>query len=170
MRLGLGMIGAAADGDGPAARPARTPSWPKRPSTVVGALVAAAALSPAVLSRKGSPNIKGPGKLRYVVEQNFALLHEFERLAVRGNDVSNSTPPAFRWLAASSAETPHEDRIVIAFRAHGKRFERGRAPLLLSWWTVKSSYGGEPRDHSYPWVLPQPVTVRRLTFGVARSA
>jgi hypothetical protein len=35
---------------------------------------------------------------------------------------------------------------------------------------VKSSYGGETREHSYPWVLPQPVTVRRLTFGVARSA
>jgi hypothetical protein len=59
---------------------------------------------------------------------------------------------------------------MIALRAHGKGFERGDAPLLLSWRTVKSSYGGEPREHSYPWVLPQPVTVRRLTFGVARSA
>lgn len=36
-----------------------------------------------VISRKGSPNIKGMGKLRYVVEQTFALLHQFERLAVR---------------------------------------------------------------------------------------
>ncbi|WP_330461206.1 hypothetical protein OIB37_32675 [Streptomyces sp. NBC_00820] len=52
----------------------------------------------------------------------------------------------------------------------GKWFERGGAPLLLSRWTVKSSYGGEPREHSYPWVLPRSVTVRRLTFGVARSA
>ncbi len=54
--------------------------------------------------------------------------------------------------------------------SHGKGFERARTPLLLSRWTVKSSYGGETREHSYPWVLPQPVTVRRLTFGVARSA
>ncbi|MER0427663.1 IS5 family transposase [Streptomyces microflavus] len=36
-----------------------------------------------VISRKGSPNIKGIGKLRYVVEQTFALLHHFKRLAVR---------------------------------------------------------------------------------------
>ncbi|MCX5103007.1 IS5 family transposase (plasmid) [Streptomyces sp. NBC_00053] len=36
-----------------------------------------------VISRKGSPNIKGMGKLRYVVEQTFALLHHFKRLAVR---------------------------------------------------------------------------------------
>ncbi|GAA1886657.1 transposase [Streptomyces durmitorensis] len=36
-----------------------------------------------VISRKGSPNIKGLGKLRYVVEQTFALLHRFKRLAVR---------------------------------------------------------------------------------------
>lgn len=36
-----------------------------------------------VISRKGAPNIRGLGKLRYVVEQTFALLHQFERLAVR---------------------------------------------------------------------------------------
>lgn len=30
-----------------------------------------------------SPNIKGLSKLRYVVEQTFALLHQFKRLAVR---------------------------------------------------------------------------------------
>lgn len=37
----------------------------------------------AVVSRKGSPDIKGLGKIRYVVEQTFALLHQFKRLAVR---------------------------------------------------------------------------------------
>ncbi len=36
-----------------------------------------------VISRKDAPNIKGLGKLRYVVEQTFALLHQFKRLAVR---------------------------------------------------------------------------------------
>nr|WP_253195581.1 IS5 family transposase [Streptomyces sp. JHA26] len=36
-----------------------------------------------VISRKGAPSIKGLGKLRHVVEQTFALLHQFERLAVR---------------------------------------------------------------------------------------
>lgn len=36
-----------------------------------------------VISRKESPNIKGIGKLRYIVEPTFALLHHFKRLAVR---------------------------------------------------------------------------------------
>ncbi len=36
-----------------------------------------------VISRKGAPNIRGLGKLRDVVEQTFALLHQFKRLAVR---------------------------------------------------------------------------------------
>lgn len=36
-----------------------------------------------VISHKGAPNIKGLGKLRCVVEQTFALLHQFKRLAVR---------------------------------------------------------------------------------------
>lgn len=36
-----------------------------------------------VISRKGSPNIKGIGKLRYVVEQTCAPLHQFKQLAVR---------------------------------------------------------------------------------------
>ncbi|MEV8530274.1 hypothetical protein AB0451_40525 [Streptomyces sp. NPDC052000] len=35
-----------------------------------------------VISRKGSPKIKDMGKLRYVVEQTFALLPHFKRLAV----------------------------------------------------------------------------------------
>ncbi|MFF4507465.1 hypothetical protein [Streptomyces sp. NPDC001401] len=36
-----------------------------------------------VISRKGAPNIKGLGKLRYGVEQTFALRDQFKRLAVR---------------------------------------------------------------------------------------
>jgi hypothetical protein len=36
-----------------------------------------------VISCRGSPNIKGLGKLRYVVEQTFSLLHHVKRLAVR---------------------------------------------------------------------------------------
>lgn len=36
-----------------------------------------------VISRKGAPDIQGLGRLRYVVEQTFALLHQFTRLAVR---------------------------------------------------------------------------------------
>lgn len=36
-----------------------------------------------VISRKGSRDIIGLGRLRYVVEQTFAQLHQFKRLAVR---------------------------------------------------------------------------------------
>ncbi|MEU0008328.1 hypothetical protein ABZ079_29765 [Streptomyces sp. NPDC006314] len=39
--------------------------------------------SQAVIARKGSPDVKGRGKLRYVVEQTFALLQQLQRLAVR---------------------------------------------------------------------------------------
>jgi transposase len=35
------------------------------------------------MSHKGSPNIKGLRKQRYVIKQTFALLHQFKRLAVR---------------------------------------------------------------------------------------
>jgi transposase len=35
------------------------------------------------ISRRGDVNIPGLGKLRYVVEQTFALLHQFKRIAVR---------------------------------------------------------------------------------------
>ncbi|MFC1408711.1 transposase [Streptacidiphilus sp. N1-12] len=36
-----------------------------------------------VISRRGHPDIHGLGKLRYVVERTFALLHQFKRLATR---------------------------------------------------------------------------------------
>ena len=36
-----------------------------------------------VIPHRGTHGIKGLGKLRYVVEQTFALLHQFRRLAVR---------------------------------------------------------------------------------------
>ncbi|MCZ1005485.1 hypothetical protein [Streptomyces lydicus] len=38
---------------------------------------------PALSRRRGHPGHQGPGKLRYAVEQTFALLHQFKRLAVR---------------------------------------------------------------------------------------
>ncbi|MFE6904387.1 transposase [Streptomyces sp. NPDC057717] len=54
-----------------------------------------------VISRKGAPNIKGLGKFRYVVEQAFALLHQFKRQPCDGSGVSNSTMPTPRWPAVS---------------------------------------------------------------------
>ncbi|MGW4035125.1 IS5 family transposase [Streptomyces sp. NPDC004778] len=53
-----------------------------------------------VISRKGAPDIKGLGKLRYVVEQTFALLHQFKRLAVRW-DRRTELHDAFVSLACS---------------------------------------------------------------------
>ncbi|MEU6260207.1 transposase [Streptomyces sp. NPDC047043] len=50
-----------------------------------------------VISRKGSQNIQGMGKLRYVVEPTFALLHRFKRLAVRRRQLHD----AFAALAFS---------------------------------------------------------------------
>ena len=51
--------------------------------------VRAAAVKPltrpaeSIIAKPKAPHIKGLGKLRYVVEQTFALLHQFRRLAVR---------------------------------------------------------------------------------------
>lgn len=72
------------------------------------------------------------------------------------------------WLRARLEAVAHSDRASDApdtkdappQTGSARRRRRGRTPEV----------GGEPREHSYPWVLPQPVTVRRLTFGVARSA
>ena len=36
-----------------------------------------------IVSPRKTTGVKGLGKLRYVVEQTFALLHQFRRLAVR---------------------------------------------------------------------------------------
>jgi transposase len=36
-----------------------------------------------IIPRRGGKNIKGLGRLRYVVEQTFGLLHQFRRLAIR---------------------------------------------------------------------------------------
>ncbi len=36
-----------------------------------------------VISRRGEPDIRGLGKLRYVIERTFAPLHRFKRLATR---------------------------------------------------------------------------------------
>ncbi len=35
-----------------------------------------------MISRRGEPDIHHLGTLRYVIEQTFALLHQFKRLAV----------------------------------------------------------------------------------------
>ncbi|MEV6319296.1 hypothetical protein AB0M26_30030, partial [Streptomyces sp. NPDC051776] len=52
-----------------------------------------------VISRKGAPNFKGLGKLRYVVEQTFALLHQFSASPSAGNAAPNSTTPSSPWPA-----------------------------------------------------------------------
>ncbi len=36
-----------------------------------------------IIPARGTRGFKGLGKLRYVVEQSFALLHQFRRLAIR---------------------------------------------------------------------------------------
>ncbi|MFI0540177.1 hypothetical protein ACH3VS_14985 [Streptomyces sp. WSLK1-3] len=56
-----------------------------------------------MISRKDAPNIKGLGRLRYVVEQTFALLHQFKRLAVRWERRTELPTPSSPWSADSSA-------------------------------------------------------------------
>ncbi|GGP36851.1 hypothetical protein GCM10010214_07290 [Streptomyces abikoensis] len=71
-----------------------------------------------VISRKGAPNIEELGKLRYVVEQAFSLLHPFKRLATRGKrrlDMHDAL--AFPGLRPHLLETTQEGPCVIALRA-----------------------------------------------------
>ncbi|MFE4061104.1 hypothetical protein ACFXP3_33245 [Streptomyces sp. NPDC059096] len=72
-----------------------------------------------VISRKGAPNIKGLGKLRYVVEQTFALTHQFKRLAVRWERRVELHDAYLHWPAASSAgeasRRPDHDRVTSSY-------------------------------------------------------
>lgn len=85
-----------------------------------------------VISRKGSPNIKGLGKLRYVVEQTFALLHQFKRLAVRW-ERRTELHDVFHLprLQPHLLETPEEGQRMIVSRAlfAGERLSCGPASL-----------------------------------------
>lgn len=78
-----------------------------------------------VISRKGSPNINGLGTLRYVVEQTFALLHQFERLAVRWERRTDSTMPLSPPLAASFDGDASRRPATIAPRALGTGIDEG---------------------------------------------
>ncbi|WP_371793443.1 IS5 family transposase [Streptomyces sp. NBC_01471] len=73
-----------------------------------------------VISRKGSPNIKGIGKLRYVVEQTFALLYHFKRLTVRWEH-RTELHDAFLSLACGLIcwRPTQEGPIMIVLRALG---------------------------------------------------
>ncbi|MGW0786542.1 transposase [Streptomyces sp. NPDC002913] len=92
-----------------------------------------------VISRKGCPNIKGMGKLRYVVEQTFALLHHFKRLAVRW-ERRTELHDAFGSLACS----------LICWRTSAMT-GIGRMPcfLLSPTWprTTSIDDGSHTRDH-----------------------
>ncbi|MFB7868075.1 hypothetical protein [Streptomyces sp. NPDC056069] len=57
-------------------------------------------------------------KLRYLVEQTFALLHQFKRLTGRENAAPN-TPRRLRLprLQPYLLETPHEGPLLIASQA-----------------------------------------------------
>lgn len=78
-----------------------------------------------LISRKGSPNIKGLGKLRYVVEQTFALLHHFKRLALRW-ERRTELHDAFVSLACNlivseQARTPAGALRILVLSAHLRR-------------------------------------------------
>jgi hypothetical protein len=44
-----------------------------------------------IIPKPKTPSVKVLGKLRYVVEQTFALLHQFRRWPCAGNAASTST-------------------------------------------------------------------------------
>lgn len=94
------------------------------------------------ISRKGSPNIKGIGKFRYVVEQTFALLHHFKRLAVRW-ERHTELNDAFVSLACS----------LICHRRHRKASSKSCCELV----------GRNPRDKP-GWAIPKRIA-HRIAFA-----
>ncbi|MFE2157095.1 transposase [Streptomyces lydicus] len=81
-----------------------------------------------VISRKGSPNIKGLGKLRYVMEKTFALLHQFSP----SDGKTDRTPQHLRLVLSDLLEAPQDDPIMIVLRA-----------LRLRWWSCGMAYQQE---------------------------
>jgi hypothetical protein len=69
-----------------------------------------------VISRKGAPNIKDLGKLRYVVEQTFSLLHHSSTWPSAGSDASTCTTPSYPLPAASSAGDASRGPVQIAHK------------------------------------------------------
>lgn len=84
-----------------------------------------------VISRKGSPNIKGMGKLRCVAEQTFALLHQFRRLAVRW-ERRTELHEAFVSLVCSRRGADRETATVQAIIT-GRRHCAGPSPSRSPW-------------------------------------
>lgn len=79
-----------------------------------------------VISRKGTPNIKGLGKPRYVVEQTFALLHQLQTPR-RPLGTPNRTPRRLRLVGLQPhlLETPQETPIMIVLQALRNRPAEG---------------------------------------------
>ncbi|MGN5380515.1 hypothetical protein ACQ4WX_35375 [Streptomyces lasalocidi] len=79
-----------------------------------------------VITRKGAPNIKGLGKLRYVVEQAFSLLHHFKRLAVRWErrlGLHDALPPSpADPSAVDASREPDHDRVTSSTEQISRRF------------------------------------------------
>ncbi|WP_371930471.1 transposase [Streptomyces poriferorum] len=101
-----------------------------------------------VISRKGSPNIKGIGKLRYVVEQTFARLHHFKRLAVRW-ERRTGLHDAFVSLACG----------LICWR----RLKKARHDRVTSFWlqlTPLTQRASGPRLGEVLYQVPRPINVQ----------
>ncbi|MFE9132405.1 hypothetical protein ACFYOF_44575 [Streptomyces sp. NPDC007148] len=101
-----------------------------------------------MISRKGAPNIKGLGKLRYVVEQTFALLHQFKRLAVRW-ERRTELHDAFVSLACG---------LICWRRLRGTGHDRGTSCWLQL--TPLAQRASPPRLREVVHQLPRPIDVQ----------
>ncbi|MDX3696605.1 hypothetical protein PV726_41380 [Streptomyces europaeiscabiei] len=119
LRLALGMIGEAAGGDEPTTPPGRRPSRQKRPSTIVVALVAAAALSLGLLTFELTNGGNADGTQQ---EQAQALTHT-------------------EWIACSPMIVEGD---VVAVRDHPQQADAVNMTLTVTDW-IKPGQGTERR-------------------------
>ncbi|MFD8008400.1 transposase [Streptomyces mirabilis] len=97
------------------------------------------------ISRKGAPNIKGLGKLRYVVEQAFALLHQFKP----PRHPMGMTPRTPRRLCLPGMQphllaTPQEGTLMILLRASSARRPRRLRSASSPGGTISSPGSAQP--------------------------
>lgn len=116
LRLALGLIGEAVGGDEPATPLRARPAWPKRPGTVVGALVAAASLALVLLAYGLADGDSGGAQQ----DQGQALSH-------------------MEWIACSPMIVEGD---VVAVRDHPGQDDAVKVTLTVTEW-IKPSQGAE---------------------------
>jgi hypothetical protein len=102
-----------------------------------------------IIPRRGGKDIKGLGRLRYVVEQAVGLLHQFRRLAIRWERRLDIRPVWHQFPLRFRAEGSDESRDELLRRrrvVHPYDSRRGRARTAKEGDRCRSAESGARSD------------------------